>query len=92
MTDRCSEKSPTNVAAHFSFSELSSPSLGKTLGGLTRHILTCPSREPVAIRWYDLPHEGAHETDVMAYVTGGSVSPLESDDGLGAKGSSVNRV
>ena len=26
---------------------------------------TCPSRPPVAIRWYDRPHEGAQATEVI---------------------------
>ena len=27
---------------------------------------TCPSRPPVATRWYERPQEGAHDTEVMA--------------------------
>jgi hypothetical protein len=30
------------------------------------HIRTCPSRPPVATRWYERPHEGAHDTEVIA--------------------------
>ena len=29
------------------------------------HIRTCPSRPPVATRWYERPHEGAHDTEVI---------------------------
>ena len=37
--------------------------------GLIFHIRTCPSRPPVATRWYERPHEGAHDTDVIAEAT-----------------------
>lgn len=46
------------------------PSLSKSSDpGLIFHIRTCPSRPPVATRWYERPHEGAHDTEVMAEVT-----------------------
>ena len=34
--------------------------------GLIFQIRTCPSRPPVATRWYERPHEGAHDTEVIA--------------------------
>jgi hypothetical protein len=37
--------------------------------GLIFHIRTCPSRQPVATRWYERPHEGAHDTEVIAEAT-----------------------
>ena len=37
--------------------------------GLIFHIRTCPSRPPVATRWYERPHEGAHDTEVIAEAT-----------------------
>ena len=33
------------------------------------HIRTCPSRPPVATRWYERPHEGAHDTEVIVEAT-----------------------
>ncbi len=42
--------------------------------GFTFQILTRPSRPPVAMRWYDLPHEGAHATEVIANGVGCSAS------------------
>lgn len=33
-------------------------------GGSTRQIRTAPSRLPVAMRWYERPHDGAQDTQV----------------------------
>ena len=35
-------------------------------GGTIFHTLTHPSRCPLAIKWYDLPHAGAQEREVIA--------------------------
>lgn len=35
-------------------------------GRFTLHILTCPSRLPVAMRWIERPQEGAQEMEVVA--------------------------
>jgi hypothetical protein len=35
---------------------------------------TCPSRPPVAMRWYERPQDGAQETDVMEYEAGPVIS------------------
>ena len=43
-----------------------SPSSADAAGGTTFHTLTVPSRCPLAIKWYDLPHAGAHESEVIA--------------------------
>lgn len=61
--------SATTSAFHPSLdvSSGSSPSFG----GSTLHILTAPSRAPVAMRWYDRPQDGAHETDVRGDEEGG---------------------
>lgn len=68
--DLWSSKSPTMLADHCAPSPSSAPvsrsSLG--VGGLTRQIRTCPSRAPVATRWYERPHDGAHAMDVTAHV------------------------
>lgn len=45
--------SPTTSAVH-------SPRFASFSGGSIRHIRTVPSRDPVANRWYDRPHDGAH--------------------------------
>lgn len=53
----------------------------------------------MAIRWYDLPHEGAHATQVIAYgvgvasvsATGFVAMPSEEEEG-GGEGSRVRRV
>jgi hypothetical protein len=57
LTYLCSEKSPSSSPGPSSSSK-SSP-------GFTLQIRTCPSRLPVVIKWYDLPHDGAHETEVI---------------------------
>lgn len=44
-------------------------------GGLTFHILTIPSLEPVAIRWKLLPQLGAHATLVTANAVSSAASP-----------------
>ena len=87
--DLWSSKSPTMLALHFSLSRsfsgpppspTSSPSRSSLgVGGFTRHIRTWPSREPVATRWYDRPHDGAHATDVIANALGGSPSVPDAD-------------
>jgi hypothetical protein len=38
------------------------------VGARTFHILTRPSRDPVASVWNDRPQVGAHDTDVIAYL------------------------
>ena len=51
---------------------------------------TCPSRPPVATRWYERPHEGAHDTEVIAY---GAVPSSEIDPkSTGGEGSRERRV
>ncbi len=47
-----SSKSPTMLAPHLPSTSSASPSRSSPgVGGRTRHILTCPSRLPVATRW-----------------------------------------
>ena len=63
-------KSATNVAVHL-LSSISPSLISSVLSkssdpGLIFHIRTCPSRPPVATRWYERPHEGAHDTEVTA--------------------------
>lgn len=66
-------KSATMLALHF---PSPSPSSASSSTGFTFQILTCPSRLPVAMRWYERPHDGAHATEVTAYTpTVDSVSP-----------------
>lgn len=91
-------KSATTVPVHFD--PTPSSSVSASSAGLTRQILTWPSRLPVAIRWYDRPHEGAHATEVTAYGAGASFSkagapakPLPSAEDLpDGEGSSVSSV
>ena len=65
--------SATDTAVHFAASW--STSAASSDPGLTFHILAWPSCPPVAMRWYDLPHKGAHATEVMAYdVTEGALA------------------
>ena len=35
--------------------------------GRSFHTRTCPSRPHVATRWYERPHDGAHDMEVIAY-------------------------
>jgi hypothetical protein len=51
---------------------------------------TCPSRPPVAMRWYERPHDGAHEMDVIACcaITSSEMDPVST----GGEGSSERRV
>ena len=53
-----------DTAVHFAASWW--PSVASSDPGLTFHILTWPSRPPLAMRWYDPRHEGAQATEVMA--------------------------
>lgn len=51
---------------------------------------TCPSRPPVATRWYERPHDDAQEMEVIAY---GAVVSSETDpESTGGEGSSERRV
>jgi hypothetical protein len=50
---------------------------------------TCPSRPPVATRWYERPHDGAQEIEVIAYAVASSETDPESK---GGEGSSERRV
>lgn len=49
------------------FPRCGSPSSADAAGGTTFHTLTLPSRCPLAIKWYDLPHAGAQEREVIAW-------------------------
>jgi len=51
---------------------------------------TCPSRPHVATRWYERPHDGAHEMEVMAY--GAVTSSVMDPDSTGGEGSSERSV
>jgi hypothetical protein len=58
--------------------------------GRSFHTRTCPSRPHVAMRWYERPHDGAHEMEVMAY---GAVTSSDMDPGsTGGEGSSERSV
>jgi hypothetical protein len=45
------------------------PTSSSGLGGVTFHILTVPSRAPVARWWYDLPQLGAQDREVSGEAT-----------------------
>ena len=58
--------------------------------GRSFHTRTCPSRPHVATRWYERPHDGAHEMEVMAY--GAVTSSVTDPDSTGGERSSERSV